>query len=191
MILGITGISGSGKHTAADFLKQKGWVLLDADKIAHYLYRPYTNLWKAIVKEFGEDILTEKDKIDRQKLGEIVFDPNNPEALGKLNKVTHPEIKRYLKDELYHLRKKPNIIIIAALWKEVGLSELCDKTLLVTANKDLAFDRIKKRDGIERGIYDMRVKNQIPPANQDFTVSNEAGFQELYKSINQLPIQAK
>ena len=95
MILGITGISGSGKHTAANFLKQKGWVVLDADKIAHYLYRPYTSLWKAVVKEFGEDILSANDKIDRQKLSKIVFDPNNPEGLKKLNEITHPEIKRY------------------------------------------------------------------------------------------------
>jgi dephospho-CoA kinase len=191
MILGITGISGSGKHTAADFLKQKGWVVLDADKIAHYLYRPYTSLWKAIVKEFGEDILTEKDKIDRQKLGKIVFNTNNPEALLTLNKITHPEIKRYLKDELYHLRKKPNIIIIAALWKEIGILGLCDKMLLINANKDLAFDRIKKRDGIEKEMYNIRIKNQIIPPNPDFTVDNEGDFQELYKSLNQLPIQTK
>ena len=43
MILGITGKSGTGKHTAAKFLEQKGWKVLDVDKIAHKLYRPYQN----------------------------------------------------------------------------------------------------------------------------------------------------
>ena len=39
MVLGITGISGAGKHTAADYFKKKGWVVLDADKLLdHVLY---------------------------------------------------------------------------------------------------------------------------------------------------------
>ena len=189
MILGITGISGSGKHTAADFLKQKKWVILDADRVAHYLYRPYTSLWKSITDEFGESILGVSDKIDRQKLGEIVFNPDSPDSLMKLNKITHPEIKRYLKNEIHHLhRRDPNIAIVAALWEGVGLTEVCDKILLVKANKELAYDRIKKRDGISESIYEMRIKNQIEIPNPDFTVENEGNFQEFYKSLNNLSI---
>jgi dephospho-CoA kinase len=192
MILGITGISGSGKHTAGDFLKQKGWVILDADKIAHYLYRPYTSVWKAISKHFGEGILTENDKIDRKKLGDIVFDPSNPNKLKELNQITHPEIKRHIKNEIHYLRKKkPNVIVIGSLWKEIGLPEYCDKILLVTANEKLAFERIKKRDGVTQDAFNSRIKNQIAPPNPDFTVVNEADFQDLYKELNQLPIQTK
>ena len=190
MILGITGISGSGKHTAGDFLKQKGWVVLDADKIAHYLYRPYTNVWKAIVDHFGEEILNTNDKIDRQKLGKIVFDAEDPEKAAKnlrsLNEITHPEITRYIKNELYHLRNKPNVAVIASLWEQLKLPGFCDKILLIKANRELMFERIRKRDGINENVYNMRVKNHTEPPNPDFTFMNEGNFQDLYKTLNQL-----
>lgn len=189
MILGITGISGSGKHTVADFLKQKKWTILDVDKIAHYLYRPYTSLWKSVTDTFGEGILGVNDKIDRQKLGAIVFDPSNPDGLEKLSKITHPEIKRYLKNEIHHLyRRDPNIAIVAALWEGVGLLEVCEKILLIKANKELSLGRIKKRDGISESIYEVRIKNQVNIQNPDFTVENEGSFQELYESLDKLPI---
>jgi dephospho-CoA kinase len=189
MILGITGISGSGKHTAGDFLKQKGWVILDADKIGHYLYRPYTRVWKGIVDHFGEGVLGVNDKIDRQKLSKIVFDPNKLDELSALNKITHPEIKRHIKNEIHHLRnRKPNIIVIGSLWAEIGMPEYCEKILLITANDELAFERIKKRDGISQEAFNMRIKNQAVPPNPDFTVANEADFQDLYKSLTKLPL---
>ena len=101
MTLGITGISGSGKHMVANFFKEKEWVILDADKIAHDLYRPYTGVWKKITKEFGEKILNTDDTINRFKLSEIVFNPSDPDAskllLGKLNQIIHPYMKRRMK----------------------------------------------------------------------------------------------
>jgi len=118
MVLGITGISGAGKHTVAEFFKSKNWVILDADKIAHYMYRPYTSVWQAMVKQFGEGVLTTEDKIDRQKLSRIVFNPEDPEAahaaLEKLNAVVHPAVIRNIKDAIHrHFRRKSNIVVIA------------------------------------------------------------------------------
>jgi len=192
MVLGITGKSGSGKHTAAEFLRQKGWVILDADRIAHHLYRPYTRVWKAVSDRFGEGILSANDTIDRQKLGQIVFNGENPaeseKALKDLNAILHPAIREYLKNELYHLKqaKKPLIAIIGALWEEVGLHELCEKLLLIKADRKMAFDRIQKRDGSTEAAYRERVKNQALPEKPDFTVENNGTFQEFYKSLNSL-----
>lgn len=189
MILGITGKSGSGKHTAANFLEQKGWEVLDADKIAHHLYRPYTRVWKKITKYFGEDILTGKDVIDRQKLGEIVFKKGNEEKLQALNSFVHPEIKRHIKDEIYYFnKKKRDAVVIGALWEELELFSLCDKVILVTANEQLAFERVKKRDGITREMYEIRVGRQSHPNKPDFIINNEDKFQEFYKELNTLPI---
>jgi dephospho-CoA kinase len=191
MVLGITGISGSGKHTAGDFLKQKGFVILDADKIAHYLYRPYTSVWKGIVDHFGEEILSSDDRIDRQKLGKIVFGAGSPGKtagnLAILNQITHPAVIHYIKDELYHVRNKPNVAVIVSLWEELKLRELCEKILLVKADKKLTLDRVLRRDGISEDMYGMRIKNQMEPPNPDFTIVNEGDFQELYKKLNELP----
>lgn len=53
---------------------------------------PGRSAWKLIVKNFGYDILLEDGHIDRQKLGQIVF---QDEAKRKiLNRCTHPYIQR-------------------------------------------------------------------------------------------------
>jgi len=189
MVLGITGISGSGKHTVADYLQKKGWIVLDADTIAHYLYRPYTNVWKAIVEAFGEKILNQDDSISRVQLGKIVFDVEHPElaekALQKLNGIVHPYVRRRLDEEVhYNLRKNLNIAVVGALWKELEMGKLCEKMLCVTAKPALAKERILKRDGVSAEAYGMRVKYQESPSKTDWTVENNGSPEDLYKKLS-------
>ncbi|MBU0705745.1 dephospho-CoA kinase [Patescibacteria group bacterium] len=190
MILGITGKSGTGKHTAAKFFEQKGWKVLDADKIAHKLYRPYQRIWREVVDFFGERILTRDDIIDRQKLKKIVFGkgPEAEKALKNLNDIVHPELKRYLKDEIYYMRKKKaNTVVVAALWKELDLFKLCDSVLLIRAGDALAYERIHKRDGIDYDMYEAATKNYKEPENAQVVIVNEGSFQDFYRELNKLP----
>lgn len=189
MILGITGKSGSGKHTVAKYFQQRDWKILDADKIAHKLYRPYLRIWRDVVDRFGEGILKTNDIINRQKLRKIVFagTPESNQALKDLNGIVHPELKRYIKDEVYFQKKrKKNTIVVAALWKELGLPNVCDKVLLIKAGDALAFERINKRDGIDFEMYEAYTQNQTNLPKADFTVKNEGTFQELYKKLNKI-----
>ncbi len=187
MILGITGKSGAGKHTAAKFFEQKGWRVLDADKIAHQLYRPYQRVWREVVEHFGEGILTKGDVIDRQKLKAIVFG-NGPQAekeLKALNSIVHPELKRVLKDDVYYLKKrKANTVLVAALWEELDLFKLSDSVLLIKADETVAYERIRKRDGISPEMYAVTTKKQTEPENAHAIVVNEGSFQDFYKQLN-------
>lgn len=192
MLLGITGKSGSGKHTTAQFFEQRDWKILDADKVAHKLYRPYQQIWKEVVDRFGEGILNERDIVDRQKLRQIVFGKSeeSKKALKDLNTIVHPVVRHYLIDEAYYLKKrKAKAIIVAALWDELGLFEICDKVLLVKAGDALAYERIRKRDGIDLDMYESYTSGQKEPENADFTVMNEGSFQDLYKQLNSVLTQ--
>ncbi len=189
MILGVTGKSGSGKHTVAMYFEQRDWKILDTDKIAHKLYRPYLRIWRDVVNRFGEDILKTNDTINRQKLRKIVFagTEESNQALKDLNDIVHPELKRYIKDEIYFQKKrKKNTIVVAALWKEMGLMNACDKVLLVEAGGKLAFERVQKRDGINFEMYEAYTQNQNNPPGADFAVVNNGSFQELYKKLNKI-----
>ncbi|MBU1017438.1 dephospho-CoA kinase [Patescibacteria group bacterium] len=193
MILGITGISGSGKHTAAHFFEQKGWVILDADKIAHRSYRPYTAVWKAVIREFGEGILNTDDTINRVKLGKIVFNASEPEvskmALSKLNQIIHPYMKRRIRNEIHrHFRRQSNIAIVVALWRESGLEDCCEKILLIKAASELRSRRIQGRDGISPETYGMRIQNQTEPPQSDFVVENSGSLADFRKKLAQLEL---
>ena len=196
MILGITGISGSGKHTAAQYFEKKGWVVLDADTIAHKSYRPYTHVWKAIVNEFSENILNENDSINRQKLGKIVFNAKDPDsaetALQNLNKIIHPYVKRKIKDKIHrHYRRGSDIVVVAALWEEIGLKDYCEKILSLTANPDSCSERIQKRDSISAETYQMRIKNQSEMPNPDFRLENNGSLEEMKVKMSELFLELK
>ena len=191
MILGITGISGSGKHTVSKTFEEKGWVILDADKIAHKSYRPYTAVWKKVVEEFGEGILKQDDSINRVKLGEIVFNAKDPvaadEALKKLNEIVHPYIKRKIKDSIHrHFRRGSNIVVVVALWKKLAAEDCCEKMLLIKADPELRSDRAKKRDGISDEIYTMRIQHQVEPVNPDFIIENNGNIEDLERKATEL-----
>ena len=187
MILGITGKIGVGKNTATQFFEQRGWAVLDADEIAHKLYRPYQRVWREVVERFGEGILKKDDVIDRQKLRQLVFGESEEtkKALLDLNKIVHPELKRYLKDEIYFLnKKKKNVVVCAALWKELGLFEVCEKVLLIKTGAALAYERVHKREGASFEMFESLDNAQTEPPNADFVVENEGDFQSLYKQLN-------
>ena len=84
----ITGSIASGKSTVVNLLKERGFSVIDADLIAH----EQLEICKCeIVKAFGEQILDETGRIDRKKLGVIVF--NEPKKLKNLEQILHPKIK--------------------------------------------------------------------------------------------------
>lgn len=90
MIIGITGSIACGKSTVSGYLKSKGYVVIDADKIGHEaLDSDYVK--EKLILTFGNDIL-ENNKINRRKLGELVFGKSN--NLNILNSIIHPEIRK-------------------------------------------------------------------------------------------------
>ena len=71
-VIGLTGGIAAGKTHISKFLEKNGCEIADADKIVHELYDGNTEFTKKIAETFGED-LVENGKVDRKKLGEIVF----------------------------------------------------------------------------------------------------------------------
>ena len=108
-IIGITGGIGSGKTAVLNILKEDyNAFVMEADALAHHLMEPGQISYKDIVDEFGSDILDKDGNIDRQKLGQIVF--NDEERLQTLNSITHPNVKKaiFFMDytKLFHIFRK-------------------------------------------------------------------------------------
>jgi len=161
-------------------------MILDGDRIAHYLYRPYTYVWKAIHKRFGDEILNKDDKFNTAALRKIVF--SNHDALDDLNKIVHPAIIHYLKDEIYHRRQSKNIVVVAALWEELKLPEICDKILCISADNKISFQRIQKRDGVPKEEYESYTSRQATCPIAAFSIENNGDFKEFYEKLNALTL---
>src|SRR3990172_10881750 len=120
-LIGLTGGICCGKTTVAEMFERLGARVIEADKIARELIKPYKPAWRKIVRHFGEGILLPDKNIDRKKIADEVF--RKKKKLHAINKIIHPEILSEIKREVKNINKKnPGALIIldAALILELG-----------------------------------------------------------------------
>ena len=156
MIIGITGISGSGKSTVSEKIcKTLNAKLIDADKIAKNMQNPKEEYFAKIVEAFGNEILENKKELNRKKLAYIIFKDKSKKDL--LDKITLKYVVPKIKEEA---QKAKNVVIDAALLFEMELEKICDVTIGIIASHKICIDRICKRDNIELENAKSRIEAQ-------------------------------
>jgi dephospho-CoA kinase len=152
-IVGITGGIGSGKSVVARMFTQLGIPVYDADRAARMLYDKNPDLLRKVIDEFGEAVLDAKGRIDRKKLGAIVF--HHDASLKKLNRMVHPLVKKDFKEWLTLHRSAPYVLKEAAILFESGTDKDCDTVITVVAPQELRIQRVKERD--QRSLNEIRM----------------------------------
>jgi dephospho-CoA kinase len=187
MIIGLTGGIASGKSTAADYLKQKGAEIIDADKIAHQVSKKGEKGWQKVVNEFGEEILKENDEFDRAKLAKIVF--SDPVKRKKLESILHPIIIDKMKKKANEYLSQAKIVVfMAPLLFETGIDEFCDQVWLIAVDREEQIRRIINRDEITREEAIDRIESQMTLAEKekrsDVVINNNGTIEELKEKID-------
>ena len=157
-VIGITGGTGAGKSTVCAELARLGAETADADKIAHEVSDPGGAAYAELVREFGSGILCDGGRIDRKKLGRIVF--SDREKLKKLNEVTHKYVYAELQRRIDGCRADVIALDVPLLF-EKGSPIRYDLTVAVTADSETRLARIMARDGIDHDAALARMKNQM------------------------------
>ena len=93
-IIGITGGIASGKSTVTEFLRQQGYQVIDADQVVHELQEPGARLYQALLSTFGSSILQEDGRLDRPKLGAMIF--GNLELMARSSQIQNQIIREEL-----------------------------------------------------------------------------------------------
>ena len=196
-IIGLTGGIASGKSTVSNIIMEKGYELIDADKIAREVVELGCPAYNGIVNEFGSKILLEDGTINRKELGKIIF--NDRKARLKLNNITHPIIAQSIKGELAEKCKDGNIIFLDIpllfeqyeLWKEYDVK--FDEILLVYVNEDIQIERLKKRDKISTEEALSKIKSQLlmdeKLKKSSKTIDNSGSIEELNEQIDKLLLE--
>ncbi len=184
-IIGITGGSGAGKTTITKYIKKLGAEILDADIVAREVVEPSKPALKEIEKEWGN--VVENNVLNRRELAKIVF--NDKSALHKLNTITH----KYIIDEIKKRIEKscaPIFVIDAISLFESGLSDICDVTISVIAEKGIRLKRIMERDNLTKIEASDRINAQKDDEfyikNADFVIYNNddaSDFEEIVDKI--------
>ena len=173
-IIGLTGGIGSGKTTIANYFQSKGIPVYISDFEAKKVMDS-SLIISEIAKLFGNEILTENNLLDREKLASIVF--NNPEKLKQLNAVVHPAVKIHFENWVRSNKMQSIIIKETAILFESNSYKDCDFIITVTAPLETRINRILKRDTTTREKILQRIKNQLSDEEKmersDYVIVNE------------------
>lgn len=191
LIVGVTGGIASGKSTVSRMLEETGAPAVDFDVLARQVVEPGKPAFKEIIAFFGERVLQSDGRLDRKKLGGIVFaDEDKRKALENM---THPRIVEAFLDQVAEIaRRDPHAIIqaVVPLLFEVNLQHLVHKVLLVYIPREMQIERLMKRDGISREAAQNILKAQLPieekPAHADFVIHNEGTLEETRRQVEQV-----
>lgn len=193
-LIGITGGIGTGKSTVTDMIREKGYPVIDADKIARQVVEKGMPAYDMIVKVFGEEILQKNGEINRKALGKIVF--NDEDQRFKLNNIVHS----YIYDQIKYLIDKNNYIFdiifldIPLLFEEYDIIReggiLFDEIWLVYTDRKTQVQRIIKRDKISEVDAISRIDAQIDIENKKHMASeildNSGTRDELGRQLDML-----
>ena len=189
--VGLTGGIACGKSTVAKMFVKNGAHLIDFDGLAHEVQEPGKPAWKEVVNHFGEGILQPDKKIDRVKLGNIVF--ADKEKLSKLNNIVHPLVYQEWQLRLEKIGKKEKHAIILSdipLLFEGNMQHLFDLTILVLIAPEEQISRLIMRKGVIKEEAEKRLKSQMPISEKislaDIVIDNEGSISETEKRVGQV-----
>ena len=160
-IIGITGGIASGKSTVTNFLRQKGFEVVDADALVHQLQKPGGRLYQILVEHFGEKVLLEDGELNRPLLASLIFS-NSEER--EWSKETQGQI---IREELGSLRDKFSeteelFFMDIPLLFEQDYASWFDETWLVYVRRDTQLDRLMNRDQLSKESAETRLASQWP-----------------------------
>ena len=132
---------GSGKSEALKILREEHFAnIIEADKVAHFLYEKDRAGYTALRSVFGDIILDDKKNIDRKKLGDILY--YDKEKLRLVNSIIHPLVYEEIKNRL--VENRLNVVEQALMpdnkdiYDEIGLYEDVKDYVEYNANRALA-----------------------------------------------------
>ncbi len=189
LIIGITGGIASGKSTLAKFFREKGYPVLDADLLAHEVYRKGSPGYKDIVAAFGSVVLNHEEEIDRKILGSIVF--SDASKRETLNSLVWPRLTTMMRQRIDELRQNHRIIFIeVALLIEASLTALVDRVWVVYADREVAVARLLSRNNLSREDAEKRIDAQTSNEKRlqfaDIKIANNGSSTEFHQQLEVL-----
>jgi len=190
MVLGITGNIASGKSRVAELLGELGAAVVSADELAREAVAPGSAALAQIVGRFGREVLMPDGGLNREFLGDVVFD--DPVARKDLEAITHPAIAALAVARLAELRASglPLIAYEAPLLFEAGAEGRVDAVLVITVKESVQLERLMRRDGLDEQAARRRIAAQMPQQEKadraDYLIDNSGPWKDCAERVREL-----
>jgi len=185
-IIGLTGGIACGKSTVSNYLENIYKIpVLDADIYAREAVEKGSAILERILARYGRKVKTEDNSLNRQQLGEIIF--NNPEEKIWLESQIHPYVRECFKRHLEQL-EVPIVVFSVPLLLEAKLTHLVTEIWVVFCGLEQQIERLMTRNNLSREQAIARINNQMPLAEKialaDIVLDNSGDLEALYTQID-------
>jgi dephospho-CoA kinase len=165
-VIGLTGGIASGKSTVSKMLAELGATIIDADQIVHAIMEPHQPAWCEIIKHFGREILYPNDTIDRNALGNIIFQDKSAKKL--LESIIHPLVKQVIAEQMESLAEMgcKSVVLDVPLLYEVGWQDIADEIWVVYVDPNIQIKRLMARNDLSYDEAMARIRSQMDLAEK-------------------------
>jgi len=163
IVAGLTGGIATGKSTVSSFLSDAGARIIDADEIAREAVVQGTPAYDEIRAFFGNEILKPDGEIDRERLGDIIF--NDSDQKKRLDAIVHPRVFERSAALIAEIAaKEPDAVVILdiPLLLEANMDRDLAEVIVVYVPEALQLKRLMDRDGIGEKAAMARIRSQMP-----------------------------
>jgi len=186
--VGLTGGIASGKSTVSARLAELGAVVIDSDRLARDVVMPGTPGLAAVVREFGDQVLTPDGELDRSALGRLVF--ADPDARRRLEGIVHPLVRSRAAE--MEAAAPPGAVIVQdiPLLVESGLTDAFDLVVVVDVEEPLQRHRLRHQRGLTVAEAAERISAQATREERlavaDRVLDNNGSREDLLAAVDRL-----
>ncbi|MEM9216556.1 MAG: dephospho-CoA kinase [Cyanobacteria bacterium P01_F01_bin.150] len=199
-IIGLTGGIGMGKSTVSEYL-EKGYDLpvLDADILARDAVAVGTPIFNIIVERYGPAILLPDGTLNRQQLGNIIF--NLAAERLWLDQQIHPYVRDRFEAALAsEHQSSPMVILAVPLLFEARMTDLVNEIWVVHCSRPQQIERLLKRshqsgalqlaNPLRQEQVEARINAQLDIQKKidwaDVVLDNSGSQHQLFQAIDQI-----
>lgn len=179
--VGLTGGIGSGKSEVLTRLKALGATVVDADLAAREVVEPGTDGYDAVVEEFGSEVVGADGRLDRVKLGAIVF--ADPGRLAALNAIVHPRVGALMAEWADAAPEGGIVVYDIPLLVEGGADRGYAAVIVVDADEEVRYARLLANRGMSRADAAARMAAQASRQDRlaaaDYVIANNGSLEDL------------
>ncbi len=154
-LIAITGGIGSGKSVVSRILRTMGYPVYDTDSNARRLMDASGEIRRRLVERFGPEVYLPDGRLDRARLGGIVF--GSAEALAGLNGIVHPAVAA---DVRQWAAEKRVAFFETAILRSSGMWRMASSVWRVDAPVDVRVARVVRRNGLAPDAVKARMAAQ-------------------------------
>lgn len=188
-VIGITGGIATGKSTVTQYIRNKGYLVIDADELVHDLQSKNGRLYTILVAQLGEEILAPNGELDRKRLSDRFF--SDHQLRKELSRLQNGIIRQELlirRDQL--LATRDVVFMDIPLLFELDYQKEVDRVWLVYLDAERQLERLKRRNDYTSAQANNRIAAQLSLETKktmaDAIIDNSGTLAETYQQLDRL-----